>query len=130
MYKMKRVQAHLWKQGGKILESMNRAASEAGVPMEWGGYPPIPMFKFNVGDPTLAEDLMTLWLQENARRGILYRRGGPAYICFSHNDEDIRRTIEAGIAVIRVIKAALDNGDVRSKLEITKLTERSHRKFA
>jgi len=128
-YKEKGVQAHLWKQGSKILESMNRAASEIGVPMEWGGYPPIPMFKFNVEDPTLAEDLMTLWLQENARRGVLYRRGGPVYICFSHSDEDVKQTIEVGIEVMRVIKGTLNTGDVRSKLEINKLTERGYRNF-
>jgi len=44
-------------------------------------------------DEYVADDLMTLWLQENARRGMLHRRGGPACICFSHSDEDDGKTI-------------------------------------
>jgi hypothetical protein len=73
---------------------------------------------------------MTLWLQENAGRGILYRRGGPAYICFSHNDEDIDRTIEVGEEVMRIIKDALKCGDVKSRLKVTKPTEWGFRRFA
>jgi len=128
-YKGKKVQAHLWEQGRKLMEAMNKIASEAGVPMEWGGYPPIPMYRFNVGDPGLAEDLMTLWLQENARRGVLYRRGGPAYICFSHSDEDIERTISVGEEAMKIIRDALQGGDVRARLEVTGPTEKGTRRF-
>jgi hypothetical protein len=98
--------------------------------MEWGGYPPIPMYRFNVGDPGLAEDLMTLWLQENARRGILYRRGGPAYVCFSHSDGDVGRTIEVGKEVMGFIGDALHRGNVKSRLKVIKPAEWGLRRFA
>jgi len=118
-YKEKGVQAYLWQRGEEFMNAMNELALEAGVSMEWGGYPPMPMYKFNVDDPSLADDLMTLWLQENARRGILYRRGGPAYICFSHSDEDINITIEVGGEVMKCIDDALRSKDVKSRLKVT-----------
>jgi len=128
-YKEKKVQSYLWRQGGRLMEEMNRLASEIGVPMEWGGYAPIPMYRFNVKGSMLADNLMTLWLQENAKRGVLYRRGGPAYICFSHSDEDIDKTIEVGREVMRIIEDALRKGDVKSRLEVTGVAEQGVRRF-
>jgi len=128
-YKEKKVQAYLWKQGQKLMDAMNKIASEIELPMEWGGYPPMPMFRFNVDGPELADDLMTLWLQENAKRGILYRRGGPAYICFSHSDKDIDKTIEIGAEVMRTIKGSIINGDVKSRLKVSGLAEMEFRRF-
>jgi len=129
-YREKDVQAYLWKQGGRLMESMNKIASEVGVPMEWGGYPPIPMYRFIVSDQSLADDLMKLWLQEDSKGGILYRRGGPAYFCFSHSDEDIGRIIEVSEEVMVIIKDALNSGDVTSRLRVNKSIEQWLRGFA
>jgi len=128
-YKEKKVQAYLWKQGQRFMDAMNKLASEIGIPMEWGGYPPISMYRFKVDDPGLAENLMLLWLQENARRGILYRKGGPAYISFSHSDEDINVTIEVGEEVMRIINDALHRGDVKSRINITEPSGKELRRF-
>ena len=50
-----------------------------------------------------------MWEQEQLRRGVC--AGGMFYICFSHTEEDVRRTVEVCTEALHVVKKALDAGD-------------------
>ena len=116
-YKTKRVQEYLWRQGTKLMNELNKKAKEVGVKAEWVGYAPISMFRFLYDDPNVSRDMVILFLQECARRGVLFRRGGPVYITFSHTDDDIERTVEVGGEALEALKEAYEKGEVHSRLK-------------
>ncbi|RJS85663.1 aminotransferase class III-fold pyridoxal phosphate-dependent enzyme [Candidatus Bathyarchaeota archaeon] len=115
-YKEKNVQSYLWAQGEKLMKRLNEAAKNLGVKVNWSGFPPISMFKFSYEDAELNSDLLTLFLQECASRGVLFRKGGPVYICYSHTDEDIEMTVRACTESLRVVKEAYEKRDVKNRL--------------
>lgn len=106
-YKEKPVIEHLWHYGTRLMESLNRLAEENKVACKFLGYPPLMGFKFLYPDEKFNLDLMTFFLQENAKRGILFRRGGPIYICYSHNEEDLEKTLSVNKEVFFLISRAL-----------------------
>jgi hypothetical protein len=80
------------------------------------GFAPIGAFDFRLDNPGLKQDVWTLFLQESARRGVLFRRGGLNFISFSHKELDIQQTFAVCREALGVVKDALATGHVRERL--------------
>jgi len=122
-YREKEVIPHLWAMGEKLMSGANRIAEEVGLSLTFRGFPVMSTFAFGYDDPDTNRDLMTLLLQEMAKRGVLLRRGGLNFITYSHKAEDIDLTLAAFRDVFPILKDAADSGRIREMLITTDVAE-------
>ncbi len=99
----------IWATGRAIMDGVGTAAREVGVPLVFLGKPCNPFVRFDIPDPALARGIATLWEQEQLRRGVC--AGGMFYICYSHTQADVRRTVEVCRQALEVVRQALDAGE-------------------
>jgi glutamate-1-semialdehyde 2,1-aminomutase len=99
----------IWQTGKALIDGVSRAAEEMGVPLVFLGKPCNPFVRFRLEDATLARGIATLWEQEQLRRGVC--AGGLFYICYSHTQEDVERTVAVCTEALQVVRRALDAGD-------------------
>jgi len=128
--KEKSVPEYLWRQGRKLMEGLNKKARDVGVNVEWVGFAPISMYQFSYENASLSSDMTVLFLQECAKRGVLFRKEGPVYISFSHTNEDIERTIDVCGEALEFLRDAYEKGEVRSRLETLKPPDSPYRRFS
>ncbi len=119
-YRKKKVVEHIWKQGSKLMKGLTNSTEKIGLNAECKGFPPMFIFKFEDKDPDLTRDINILFLQELARRGILFNRHGNLFITYSHTDKDIEQTLDACEEVMHLIKDAYKRDEIESKLQIDK----------
>lgn len=107
--------AHIWRQGQRLRDGFNALARATGVIAEALGMPPctVQVFRDAAGRPSLL--LKSLWLQETARRGVLF--GNIQYTCYSHADLDIERSLEVAAEAFAVLRKAEESGDPARFLE-------------
>ncbi|MDD3926328.1 MAG: aminotransferase class III-fold pyridoxal phosphate-dependent enzyme, partial [bacterium] len=117
-YQEKPVIEHLWQYGTRLMLQLNNLAEENGIKCKFLGYSPMTGFKFFYEDERLNIDLMTFFLQENARRGVLIRRGGPIYISYSHSEEDLAKTLAVNAEVFSELAQVLKEGNLSERLII------------
>ncbi|MFZ4694525.1 MAG: aspartate aminotransferase family protein [Verrucomicrobiia bacterium] len=104
------VPAHAARIGRLLMDGLNRAARAAGVPARWEGYPAFSACSFQYPEAGTRGHAMTFWLQECARRGVLFRRGGLNFITAAHTEEIVARAIRVGEEVLReMARAVADN---------------------
>lgn len=119
-YQEKKVVEYIWTQGSKLMKGLNNLAAEIGVNAECRGFPPMFNFKFKDKNTYLAKRMNMLFLQEMAKRGILFSGDRLILTTYSHTDEDTEQTLVACEEVMRLIKDAYGEGGIESKLEIDK----------
>ncbi len=105
----------IWEQGKQLVDGMNQIASDIGLALQFRGWPVMASFGFGYDAPTNA-DLMTLLLQEMAKRGVLLRRGGLIFVTYAHKAADVDETLAACRDVFRLLLEAQQSGDVKSRL--------------
>ena len=88
-----KVTEHLWRVGQVLMDGLDAAAEERGIPFRCTGYPPLSMMGF--GELSEAENQLTwsYFLQEMANRGVLMRRGGPNFMNYSHRESDVAEIV-------------------------------------
>ncbi|HIE14886.1 TPA: aminotransferase class III-fold pyridoxal phosphate-dependent enzyme [Candidatus Bathyarchaeota archaeon] len=116
-YKEKKVQDYLWKQGSKLMEGLNKVAREVDIKADWVGFPPISMFRFLYENQETNTYMLSLFLHECALRGILFRRGGPVYVSFSHTEEDIETTVKSSLEALQAVKETYEKKGIQSKIK-------------
>ena len=126
-YREKAVIPHLWAMGERLMDGANRIAEGAGLALVFRGWPVMSQFAFGYA-PEVNQDLMTLLLQEMAKRGVLIRRGGLNFINYSHKAEHIDLALDAFREVFPILRAAHDSGDIKSHLVTTEVAD-SIRRF-
>jgi glutamate-1-semialdehyde aminotransferase len=107
-YRTHDVIGHLWRSGQGLMDGMNAAARDTGVPFRVDGHPPMAAMTFT---DLPAGHVALVWqrfLAEMASRGILLRRGGLNFITFSHTTADIDRTVTACRASLIALQPVLD----------------------
>lgn len=119
---------HTWCMGQKLMDGWMEIGRELGLNVGISGLAPIGAFQIDAGDPKLTQDAWTFFLQESAKRGVLFRRGGLNFISYSHKEEDINYTLDVCRSVLKIMKDALQKGDLSSRLE-TRNIELSFRRF-
>ncbi|MBI3974001.1 MAG: aminotransferase class III-fold pyridoxal phosphate-dependent enzyme [Chloroflexi bacterium] len=105
VYREQNVTAHLWAMGRRLMEGLDAAAREAGVPFRCAGQAPISAMRFDLPSEQVAP-AWELWLAECAKRGVLIRRGGLNFVTYSHTSADIDQTIDACAQAFRVLRDA------------------------
>lgn len=108
VYRSQDVIGHLWRLGQALMDGINDAAREAGVPFRAWGQPPMSALEFvglGAAQATIAWERL---LGEMARRGVLLRRGGLNFIGFAHTDADIDRTVSAYRASFAALRPSVD----------------------
>ncbi len=112
--KMKRrnVPRHLCKIGNSVKEGWKKMASEHGLEIKVAGLPPLATFSFEGGDP---QAMHTLFTQEMLERGFLASKS--LYASYAHTEEHVSRYLECVDEVFRLIKKAIDRGELRKMLK-------------
>jgi glutamate-1-semialdehyde aminotransferase len=115
-YRERDVIAHLWKTGQGLVDGLNALASQSGLKLAFRGFPMMASFGFGYNSAELNADLMTLLLQEMARRKVLWRRGGLLFVNYSHKQAEVEQTLRVCGEVFRLLGEALATGSVGERL--------------
>ena len=104
------------RQGEKVLDGVAQRIATNGVDdfCSVSGHPSWTFFNISPAGPYDAFELKTLFLQEMFARGILTL--GTHNLSFAHSDEDIEMLLAAYDAVLPSLRAAVDRGDLPSRL--------------
>lgn len=111
----KKVPAYLDAKGALLKDGYNQIAAEMGMEKytRCTGYNCRSMVIFTP-EAGNGLEVKALMQQEMIKRGVLW--AGFHNMCFSHTDEDIDYTLAAYRAVLPIVKAAIESGDVKSHL--------------
>lgn len=107
---------HLWQIGRRFQDGFRAVAARVGVPARCAGYPVHPKIVIQHEHEETRRLLMSLFLQETARRGVLFHFAG-FNVSFSHAESDVDRTLEAFDEALRVVADALADGRIIERLE-------------
>ncbi|MFC1713005.1 aspartate aminotransferase family protein [Candidatus Poribacteria bacterium] len=113
----KNVFQHTWEMGQKLVDGWREIGRELELNLDASGLAPIHAPQMDMGTPELTRDAWTFLLQEAAKRQVLLRRGGLNFISYSHKEEDIDYTLDVCRSVMKLMKEALQKGDIASRLE-------------
>jgi glutamate-1-semialdehyde aminotransferase len=108
-YRERRVFEHLWRIGQRLTDALNAAAGDLGVPFRCVGLAPMGAMEFQLA-PELTAAAWTVFLQESARRGVLFRRGGLNFVTYSHGEADVDAAAAAAAEALATLKLHLDRG--------------------
>jgi glutamate-1-semialdehyde 2,1-aminomutase len=107
---------HLWRMGRRFQDGFTTLAGRLGVPARCFGYPVHPKIAIDHRSPEMARLLMSLFLQETGRRGVIFHFAG-FNISYSHGEADVDQSLRASEEALSVVGAALDDGRVAERLE-------------
>ena len=109
------VPAHLSAIGTKLQVQLNKSARIAGVPVTCGGVNFFPSLRFDVDDAELKQKLITLFIQEMARRGC---HGNTSfYLNAAQGNDEVEQTCTAAGETFVILAEALANRSVDRLLE-------------
>jgi glutamate-1-semialdehyde aminotransferase len=115
-YERQPVIKHLWAAGRRFQEGFKRAVARTGAPVDCVGFPVHPKIVFCHAKDETNRMLMSLFLQETGRRGVIVHVAG-FNISFSHSDADVDESLEVCEAALRIVGEALADGRVTERLE-------------
>ena len=115
-YERRPVVAHQWQMGRRLQEGIATAATRLGLPVRCLGYPVHPKIVVEHEKPEAQRLLMSLFLQETARRGAIFHFAG-FNISFSHSTTDVDETLAACEGAMGVLADALEDGRFGERLE-------------
>jgi glutamate-1-semialdehyde 2,1-aminomutase/spore coat polysaccharide biosynthesis protein SpsF len=105
---------HVWRLGAELRTGFEALADQVSFGVELLGNPPRSALVFR-HDGAVSPELRALFLQETHKRGILF--GVPIFLSYSHDEEDVRRTLDAVEAAFERMEAAATDGDFARYLE-------------
>ena len=114
-YGRRPVIAHLWKIGQRFQEGFAAVAGRLGVAARCIGYPVHPKIVIEHKVPETQRLLMSLFLQETARHGVIFHFAG-FNISFSHAEADVDETLAACEKALRVLGDSLEDGRIAERL--------------
>lgn len=97
--------AHFRRIGALFAEQINDAARRTGAPVRCVGCAAHPLIRFDLVAPEVLKKVQTLFIQENARRGILLATG--LFLNGAHDEEAVDTTARAVAESFSVIERAL-----------------------
>jgi glutamate-1-semialdehyde 2,1-aminomutase/spore coat polysaccharide biosynthesis protein SpsF len=106
---------HIWAQGRKLSDSFGKLARENNLQAEMVGYPPINKIRFLDSEGHESKEVLSLFLQEAVKRGILF--GFSALTMYAHEEDDLERTIQACDESMKIVKTAIEEKRVINYLE-------------
>ena len=118
--------AHFEKVGSSFSERINRVAREVGLDAKCVGVAAHPGIRFNVEGAETAKKVSTLFIQENARRGLILSTG--FFFNCAHDDAALDRTEAVVRESFAVVKDGLENDRLDELLEC-EMQENSFRRM-
>lgn len=116
---VKDVFGHIWEMGNRLQTGYNKMVWDLKLEKHTSSVGLSPrsalLFLDEFGNNSLI--LKSLFQQEVLKRGVLF--GAAHCISFSHTEDDIDMTLAAYYDALTILKAALDEDDIESKLEGT-----------
>jgi glutamate-1-semialdehyde 2,1-aminomutase len=112
---------HFRQIGGSFQERIDKAAQDTGMPARCVGNPAEPGIRFDIDDPVQAKKASTLFIQENAKRGLILMQG--LFFNCAHDDEALEATESAVRESFAVLKEGLDTGQLDDMLECEQQTD-------
>lgn len=107
--------AHIHHLGRLLKEGISAALDEAALDGECTGADWHPTLDFRLTDSTVRQQVLTLYIQEMAKRGIIAPNA--FYLTAAHTDNDVAQTVEAAQEVFAIISLAIKSNRVAEKLE-------------
>ncbi|NLX54939.1 MAG: aminotransferase class III-fold pyridoxal phosphate-dependent enzyme [Planctomycetaceae bacterium] len=109
------VPGQLWRFGQALKSRLNDVAAEVGLDVQCTGVDVHPHLEFGIADPQLKSQVITLYIQEMAKRGC---HGYAAfYLNAAQGDAELAQTSEAARESFTVIRDALASHTVAQRLE-------------
>ena len=108
--------SHFKEVGSYFRSSINEAAAVANIDASCRGTSSFPKIHFDIKDPILLKKIETLFIQENARQGLLL--SGGIFLNLSHNHEIVDRTAEAVANSFKIISLALERDNIDKVLDV------------
>ncbi len=115
-YRRQPVIERLWSVGQRFQERFRAAVGRTGVPAECVGYSVHPKIIFRHEREETSGQLMQLFLEETAARGVLLHFAG-FNTSFSHSNSEVDQTIEVCEQALRVVGDALADGKIAERLK-------------
>jgi len=108
--------AHFNRIGALFKEQVNAAAAAAGLAAQCVGVAAHPSIRIEVDDPAETAKVNALFIQENARRGVILATGF-MFNC-SHGESEVERTAAVVEESFGKIAEGLDRGTIDDMLEV------------
>lgn len=105
----------VWQFGKAFVSGIRQLIENCGLPIKVVGLPCFPSLVFDEVDSLRRDQLVTLYMQETAKRGIY---GGPGlFFCYRHTETDLQQSLSSLGTAMTVLCKALDGGDILKFLE-------------
>ena len=112
--------------GAQFRQRIDRAAAACGLPASCVGVAAHPRIQFDLEDPALAPLVATLFVQENARRGLILSTG--FFFNCAHDEAALDHTERVVAESFALIAEGLAKGDLATRLE-AQIQEESFRRL-
>jgi glutamate-1-semialdehyde aminotransferase len=107
---------HIHRIGQALREGITELGAGASFEVQLVGTPPRSAVTFAAAAGEAPHDLLrAIFLQETHKRGVLF--GVPIFPTYSHDDDDVRKTLDAVEAAFERMDAANGTGDYEAHLE-------------
>ncbi|HHW09834.1 MAG TPA: aminotransferase class III-fold pyridoxal phosphate-dependent enzyme [Firmicutes bacterium] len=127
--KEKKVTDYLWQIGRRLMDGLNRAAANSGIPFTCLGLAPMSMMKFSEVSAADNQMVWSYFLQEMAARGVLMRRGGLNFVTYSHTEADIDQVVAAAADVFAGMKEVWNTPLLAQRVKVREVNV-GHRSFS
>jgi len=107
--------AHFADIGALFKGEINQAAERAGLAAECYGVAAHPGIRFAIDDETTLKKVQTLFIQENARRGVILATG--FFFNCAHDEEAVKQTAGVVEQSFAIIRQALESDALDAALE-------------
>jgi glutamate-1-semialdehyde 2,1-aminomutase len=107
--------AYFTNYGTQFKESINRCAENVGLNARCVGAPAEPSIRFKVDDPEIAKKVSTLFIQENAKRGVILMSG--LFLNCAHDKTALEQTEAVVQESFAIIQEGLKNNKVDELLD-------------
>jgi glutamate-1-semialdehyde 2,1-aminomutase len=109
------VPAGLWRFGGLLQQTLNEVAERTGAPVRCQGLAVHPHLHFSLEDPVLQKKVVTLYIQEMAKRGC--HGYASFYLNAAQGEAELEQTAAAAEETFTMIAAGLQDDRIDELLE-------------
>lgn len=86
--------SRIWDMGRMFQDGIRALITEYEIPADIVGYPPLPYIQFNISDIAELEKVKSIFYTQTTKLGVLFHPNHHWYISTSHNEEEIKYTLE------------------------------------
>jgi len=115
--KEKNTISHCWRIGKILFDGWNKIAEKNNIDAKMIGYPIRMDLKCLDTSGVESLSMKSLILQEMVKQNVFMSILGASYICYSHSEQDIQKTLQSFENVCNFINNKIQNNDYQKYLE-------------